>query len=199
MISRTTLFLAVAVLATGPAFAASEKPKPAPSSEGEAKKANPEPGPVSGDPQLTTATFGDWVERCQRVNAAGESRRMCEVATTVTASGQSQPLAEIAIGRAKKSDPLHLTLVLPVNVAFPSAPKISLGDDSEPLELAWRNCLPAGCFADGAFAADTQRAWREGKQAKVESKAAGGQAFNFAVSLRGLPQALDAMAREIDR
>jgi len=30
----------------------------------------------------------------------------------------------------------------------------------------------------------------------VESKAAGGQAFNFAVSLRGLPQALDALARE---
>jgi invasion protein IalB len=200
MISRTDLFLAAAValglLAASPGFAASDKPKPTPSAESEGKKPAPEPPPVSGDPQLTTATFGDWVERCQHVVVSGEARRMCEVATTVSASGQNQPLAEVAIGRAKKSDPLRLTLVLPVNVAFPSAPKISVGDDSDPLELGWRNCVPAGCFADGAFSAETQRAWRDGKQAKVESKAAGGQPFNFAISLRGLPQALDAMARE---
>ena len=137
----------------------------------------------------------DWVERCQRVNANGEARRLCEVALTVTAQGQTQPLAELAIGRAKKNDPLRLTLVLPVNVSFPSTPKASVeGDD--PLEFAWRQCVPAGCFADAAFPVDTQRTWRDAKTAKVESKAAGGQGFSFNVSLRGLPQALDALARE---
>ena len=175
------------------ALAASDKPKPSPNPEAPAAVKTADP--ISSDPQLTTATFGDWVERCQRVNANGEARRLCEVALTVTAQGQSQPLAEIAIGRAKKSDPLRLTLVLPVNVSFPSAPKATVeGDD--PLDLAWRQCVPAGCFADAAFTADSQRSWRDAKTAKVESKAAGGQAFSFNISLRGLPQALDALARE---
>jgi invasion protein IalB len=175
------------------ALAASDKPKPTPSADAPAAAKSADP--ISSDPQLTTATFGDWVERCQRVNANGEARRLCEVAITVTAAGQNQPLAELAIGRAKKSDPLRLTLVLPVNVSFPSTPKASVeGDD--PLEFAWRQCVPAGCFADVAFSADSQRSWRDAKTAKVESKAAGGQGFSFNVSLRGLPQALDALGRE---
>ena len=87
-------------------------------------------------------------------------------------------------------------MVLPVNVGFPSAPKITAGEDGDPLEMSWRQCVPAGCFAEAAFGADTQRVWRDGKTAKVESKAAGGQPFNFAISLRGLAQALDAMAKE---
>ena len=74
----------------GAALAASDKPKPTPSAEAPAKK---DADPISNDPQLTTATFGDWVERCQRVNANGEARRVCEVALTVTAAGQNQPLA----------------------------------------------------------------------------------------------------------
>ena len=187
MIARFWVIAASLALATS-VQAAAEKPKPEPSPKKESEA-------ISNDPQMTTATFGDWIERCQRVSANGEPRRFCEVALTVTASGQSAPLAEIAIGRLKKADSLRLTLVLPVNVSFPSAPKISL-DAADPLELAWRQCVPAGCFADAAFGVEAQRAWREAKSAKVESKSAGGQSFNFAISLRGLPQALDAMARE---
>jgi invasion protein IalB len=176
-------------LAAGGAWAASDKPRPTPEASPRKEEA------VSNDPQMTTATFGDWVERCQRVNAGGEPRRLCEVAQTITANGQTAPLAQIAIGRLKKADPLRLTLVLPVNVSFPSNPKVRLeGEDA--LDLAWRQCLPAGCFADAALGGDAQRAWREAKAAKVESKSASGQSFNFAISLRGLPQALDALGRE---
>jgi len=192
--ARLLVWVPVVLALTGAtALAASDKPKPTPSADAPAAAKSADP--ISSDPQLTTATFGDWVERCQRVNANGEARRLCEVAITVTAAGQNQPLAELAIGRAKKSDPLRLTLVLPVNVSFPSTPKASVeGDD--PLEFAWRQCVPAGCFADVAFSADSQRSWRDAKTAKVESKAAGGQGFSFNVSLRGLPQALDALGRE---
>ena len=175
-------------LACGPGQAASDKPSPEAAPKKDAE-------PVSNDPQLTTATYGDWVERCQRINANGESRRFCEVALTVAAAGQTAPLAELAVGRIKKNAPLRLTLVLPVNVGFPSAPKITVeGGDS--VELAWRRCVPAGCFADAPFDAGAQRAWREAKTAKVESKSAAGPLFNFDISLRGLPQALDAMSKE---
>jgi invasion protein IalB len=186
------LFVACAASAlwAAGAFAASDKPKPAP--EPTPKQ---EAEPIPGDPQLTTASYGDWVERCQRVTANGEPRRVCEVALTVVASGQTQPLAEVAVGRPRKGAPLKLTLVLPVNVGLPSAPKIT-ADNGDAFELAWRQCVPAGCFADAAFSADAQRVFREAKSAKVESKAAGGGLFNFQLSLRGLPQALDALARE---
>ena len=188
--------VAVAALAMGAGQAASDKQKPSPGADPASKKETTESPPVSNEPQLTTAAFGDWVERCQRVNAGGEMRRLCEVALTVTATGQTAPLAEIAVGRVKKADPMRLTIVLPVNVGFPSAPKINLGEDNDPIELAWRQCVPAGCFADVTLSAETLHSLRDAKSAKVELKAAGGQAFNFAVSLRGLPQALDAMAKE---
>ena len=178
------------VLAAGAGGAGAEKAKPnaeaAPKRDGVA---------VSSDPQMTTATYGDWVERCQRVNVSGEPRRVCEVALTVAASGQSAPLAEVAIGRPKKNAPLRLTLVLPVNVSFPSAPKITV-DGADPVELSWRRCVPAACVADSAFDADALRAFREAPTAKVESKSAAGGYFNFAISLRGLPQALDALMKE---
>jgi invasion protein IalB len=199
LVRKGLLLVACSLLlstAGGGAFAASDKPKPSPTAEAPPKKEAAEPTPVSNDPQMTTASFGDWVERCQRVTVSGENRRLCEVSLTVTAQGQTSPLAELAVGRVKKSDPLRVTLVLPVNVGFPSTPKIDIGDAGDPVELTWRQCVPAGCFAEATFSADTQRAWREAKSAKVESKASNGQAFNFPISLRGLPQALDAMAKE---
>jgi invasion protein IalB len=189
------LFAGVLAVTAGAAQAASDKPKPTPAAETPATPAKKEPEPVSADPQLTTATFGDWVERCQKVNISGETRRVCEIAIGVTASGQSQRLAELAIGRLKKGDPLRATLVLPVNVSFPSAPKISVeGEDA--IEFVWKQCIPAGCIADAGFSGEAVKAWREAKTAKVESKFANGQPFNFAISLRGLPQALDALAKE---
>ena len=186
-------------LASAPVLAASDKDKSKPSPDA-SKEAAPkkEAEPVSSDPQLTTASFGDWVERCQRVTGPGDIHKVCEVALTVTANnqnGQTAPVAEIAIGRVKKTDPLRLTLVLPVNVGFPSAPKLS-PEGRDPLELVWKQCVPAGCFADALFGADQQNALRDAKSAKIESKAAGGQAIIFSISLRGLPQALDALAKE---
>ncbi len=186
------LALGLPLAASSAAFAASDKPKPAPSAEPAPKK---DAEPISSDPQMTTATYGDWVERCQRVSVNGEPRRVCEVALTVSATGQNAPLAELAVGRARKGAPLRLTLVLPVNVSFPSAPKIT-AQGGDPMDLAWRQCVPAGCFADAGFGLDAQHAFREAKTAKVESKTAGGASFNFEISLRGLPQALDALVRE---
>jgi invasion protein IalB len=182
----------LSLVAAGAALAASEKPKPSPSAEPAPKK---DAEPVSNDPQMTTATYGDWVERCQRVNLNGDSRRVCEVALTVSAKGQNAPLAEVAVGRSHKGAPLRLTLVLPVNVSFPSAPKIT-AEGGGPVDFAWRQCVPAGCFADAGFGAETQRAFRDAKTAKVESKSAAGASFNFEISLNGLPQALDALVRE---
>lgn len=152
---------------------------------------------VSSDPQITTATFGDWTERCQRVNTNDGIHRICEVAQTinVTNNGQTSPLAALSIGRTKKGAPLRLTLVLPVDVAFPSIPKVTV-EGADSLDLTWRQCVPAGCFSDVAFGTDTEDNWRAAKTAKVEFKTSSGNALNFQVSLKGLSQALNALAKD---
>ncbi|WP_271023478.1 hypothetical protein [Rhizobium sp. RCAM05973] len=55
--------------------------------------------PVSSEPNTTTASFGDWTLRCQRVGEAGKATRVCEVAQAMQVQGQTAPVAQIAIGR----------------------------------------------------------------------------------------------------
>lgn len=147
---------------------------------------------ISSDPQLTTASFGDWVERCQRVATTG--LKLCEVAETVQVEGQNAPLAQIAIGRADKDGPLRLTLLLPVNVSFPDAPKLKIGSA---FDLSWRRCVPGGCLADVALSdADVSTLRAAAEPGQIEFKTASGQDLKFPTSSRGLLQALDALRRE---
>ncbi len=53
------------------------------------------PQPVSADPAATTAAYGDWVLRSQRVN---DKTQLCEVAQTIqmTENEKTLPIAQIA-------------------------------------------------------------------------------------------------------
>ena len=101
-------------------LAVAEAPKsPAPATM---RRSEPSQSLVDTTPTSTSASFGDWVLRCQRVGNGAEMLHVCEVAQQIRAQDQQNPLAELAIGRLKKTDPLLLTVVLPVNVTFPTAP-----------------------------------------------------------------------------
>lgn len=152
--------------------------------------------PVEAEPQSTSATFGDWVMRCNRVESSEQIQRLCEAAQTIIIQGQQAPVAELAIGRIKKADPLRVTIVLPVNVAFPSAPKVNL-DGQPSLELTWRRCLPNGCFADTSPKEETFRSWRAARTTgRIETTDAFGRNVVVTISFRGLSQALDALNKE---
>jgi invasion protein IalB len=152
--------------------------------------------PVEAEPQSTSATFGDWVMRCSRVETGEQTQRACEVAQTIIIQGQQAPVAELAIGRIKKTDPLRVTIVLPVNVAFPSAPKVNL-DGQPSLELTWRRCLPNGCFADASPKEEIFRSWRAARTTgRIETADAFGRNVVVTISFRGLSQALDALSKE---
>lgn len=64
-----------------------------PKSVAAAPAAKPE-RPVDAEPNSTVASFGDWTLRCQ-----------------IRAQDQQNPMAELAVGRLKKADPLRLTIV----------------------------------------------------------------------------------------
>ena len=155
------------------------------------------PPPVSADPSVTTAVFGDWTLRCEKP-APDKSQRICEAVQTVQLQNQPAPIAQIAFGRSSSSDPVRLVVLLPVNVLFPSSVKIGVGDkDPESLDLVWRRCLPLGCFAENTTPDAAIRRWRsETAQGRISYKDAAGRDMTLPLSFRGMAQALDALARQ---
>lgn len=184
-----------ALLATGPAGAQANKPA-APAASQAAPQ--PVPKPVPAEPGVTTASFGDWVLRCQRGGTAEKPVRVCEVGQTMQVQGQNQPIAQIAIGRAAAGEPLQVTVVLPANVAFPSTVRLlAEGNDTNGAELPWRRCLPGACIADAPAKDESLKRWRAASEpGRIVFKNAGGQEVAIPLSWRGLPQALDALNKE---
>ncbi|MDR7040123.1 invasion protein IalB [Methylobacterium sp. BE186] len=173
---------------------------PAAAQQGGAAKAAPQPAApaVPTEPGLTTATFGDWVLRCQRTAEAEKSRKVCEIAQSMQVQGQSAPIAQVAIGRVAPGDPLTMTAILPNNVSFPSSVRATLDEkDSQGFDLPWRRCLPGRCVADATVRDDTLKRWRSAPEAgRITFKDAGNHDVAIPLSFRGLAQALDALARE---
>jgi len=198
-LSLVTLVGAAAIfsLLGASAFAEGDKPDPAKKKDPPKKaEVHAKSDPVLSDPSVTTAAFGDWVERCQKVTGSPDVSKVCEVAQTIQVEGQNSPIAQLAIGRLKKSDPLHLTVVLPVNVAFPSTPKVDLGN-SKFLELAWKRCVPGGCIGEATISdSDVADLLSGADKGEINSKTSQGQDFKLAFSFRGLSQSLDALSKE---
>jgi invasion protein IalB len=153
---------------------------------------------VDAEPRSTSASFGDWVLRCNRLDGAAPAHRICEIAQTVVVRGQRAPVAELALGRLNKTDSLRVTIVLPPNVAFPSGPRIYAEvKDKSGIELNWRRCLPNGCVADAIPKDEVIRAWRASKTAgRLETRDGFGRNVVVSVSFRGFSQALDALNKE---
>lgn len=197
VVERTTAGTAACVLwflaAICPAGAQPSGGKPG--SAGPAAAAAPA---VSAEPSLTTASFGDWTLRCQRVTETTGTARICEVAQILQAQGQQAPIAQVAIGRIANGQPLRVTAVMPVSVSFPSSVQIAMGDkEAKPLELTWRRCIPTGCFADIAASDEALKPWRKAAEAgRIVFKDAAGRELALPLSARGLDQALDALAKE---
>jgi invasion protein IalB len=153
---------------------------------------------VTGEPERTTATFGDWVMRCERSGEGANARKICEIVQSVQVQGQQAPIAQIAIGRVQKSDPLRLTLVLPSNVTLTSPPKFSTEEkDGQLVDTIWQRCLPIGCLADVVLRDEITRAMRaRNDQGRVEFRDGVGREIRLPFSLKGAAQALDALAKE---
>jgi len=182
------------VALAGPAAA-----QPAASKPASPPAAAPAPAaPISPEPSSTTASFGDWTLRCQRIADAGKTMRICEVAQVLQARGQQAPIAQIALGRLANGEPVRVTAVMPVSVTFPSSVQITMGEkDAKPLELPWRRCLPTGCFAETAPGDDVLKQWRKASEpGRILFRDAAGRDLALPLSARGLDQALDALAKE---
>ena len=155
------------------------------------------PAPVASEPAMTTASYGDWLLRCQTTTAPGAAKRVCEVVQTMQMQGRQEPVAQVALGKGPDVADLHVVIALPVDIAFPSTVLAASSDrDPHPLELAWKRCIPGACFADAIVPADTLTGCRTATASgRVEYKDASNRALRLPLSFRGLAPALDALAK----
>ncbi len=175
-------------------MALAQAPRQAPP---QAKPATPPPPPpVSADPQSTTAAFGDWVLRCEKVGDAAQAQRNCEIAQSLQVAGQGT-IAQIAIGRLSGAQPLKVTVLLPHNISFPREVVLSTDDkDTKGVTLGWRRCLQPGCLADAEVKDEVLRRWRPlSAQGRMTFQDGVGREAILPFSFRGLSQALDALAK----
>lgn len=159
--------------------------------------------PTPAAPQQTTATFEDWTLRCTRpppapgtTPGATPPQQFCELVQTVTSGDKT--VAQIALGRAGKGQPLLMTVLAPVSVSFgrPVSLVTAKDADAATLDLPWRRCVPGGCLADAPVPDELIRriqAWTE--PARIAYADAGGRAIALPFSARGLPLALGALAK----
>jgi invasion protein IalB len=154
------------------------------------------PAPVSSVPERTTASFGDWLLRCEAAGTA--PKRLCEVAMVLTAQGQTAPIAQVALAKAVGTEGTPLTVVLPHNVSLTSKPRIALAKAGDaPIELTWQRCTPGACFASANLPADAvKKIGVQTEPGKIVYKTAGEQELALPLSFRGLAQSLDALSKE---
>jgi invasion protein IalB len=188
VISKLVPIVVAAALLGGAALAQSQRPASAP-----APAAAP-PGGVS-QPDNTTASYGDWVYRCQQ----GVGTRVCEIVQTLQVQGQRGPAALIALGRPVRSEPYKLVVQVPPNVTLGgnAGVRVALGEKDEGVLAGFQRCLPGGCFAEIGVSEDLLKRWRAASDAgQLRYQDAGNRSVALPFSFRGFTAASDALARE---
>jgi invasion protein IalB len=168
-----------------PAPRAAPAPRPQPT---------PAPAPPAQGPQRTSATYGDWVVRCEI--AEGQTQKTCDMEQLAQMQGQTSPISRIAIPLPVKGQEAKLIIQLPVNVSFAGGVKIEV-DAKDHLAVPFTRCVPAGCLAETALKEDEMRRFRAETQAgKIVYKNAADQPVTIPLSFKGFGQAYDALIRQ---
>jgi invasion protein IalB len=184
----------IGLLAALIAASAAAQTPPAAKSPAAAAPAPAAPAPAApADPAQTTATYGDWVLRCVRPE---KGPHVCELVQSMVVQGQQQPVAQVAVGYDKGD--LRFTLLVPPAISLSRGPTLGVPNATTPhFDLAWRRCLPNGCFADVQVGAELQKALRgRSEPMQLNFKDAAERDVNLPLSMRGLVAALDALAKE---
>ncbi|WP_431302774.1 invasion associated locus B family protein [Sediminicoccus sp. BL-A-41-H5] len=149
--------------------------------------------PATPPPNVTNASFGDWVLRCE-TRPAGP--RGCEVLQSLQ-DQRRLPVAQFAFGRAQRGDPMRLIVLIPANVTVAHPMLIQLPDRAAPIPVTLRACGPRGCVAEAdVSAAQLTRLRAREAQGRLEYRDALGGEVALPFSTRGFGQALNALARE---
>jgi invasion protein IalB len=144
--------------------------------------------------QRTTASYDDWTVSCTTVgsNAGGKS---CEVFSIQTI--ENQPVSQITVKRAAKSEPYRVFIQVPTNVWLQSGVKLIPTDKEASIIATFRWCAAARCLADADLTigiVNKMRTW--GEPARLEYKDAAQQDVSRPISFKGFAPAFDALQNQ---
>lgn len=177
-----------------PAAPSASPAQPQPAKPAPAKPAKPEaekPAQLS----VTSTAYGDWNLRCRQGNGSEAATHFCEISQTIEAKDQSGPVAKVSVGRPNPGGALHVVIILPNNVSFPSSVHIrSEENDKWGLELNWLRCIPGGCFADAELRDAAVAHWHGlDTIGSIIFRDAAGDEISLPMTFHGFGQALDAL------
>jgi invasion protein IalB len=149
-------------------------------------------GAYAQTPQRTTATYDDWIVRCELSSDA----KVCDMMQSTQLKGQAQPVTQIAIGRQAKNGPLKIVFQIPVNVWLPAGVKLATEDKQDDVAASYSRCTPAGCFAETDIKESVIKKLRGlTTNGKLQFKNASEQDVAVPVSFKGFGDAFDALQR----
>jgi invasion protein IalB len=150
--------------------------------------------PVEG-PQRTSASYGDWVVRCE-ITEAQPAQKTCDMEQLAQMQGQANPISRVAIPLPAKGQPARLIIQVPVNVSLAAPVRIS-ADNKDHLTVAFHRCIPAGCFADTELKEEEIRRFRvETAAGKLLYKDSAERDVTIPLSFKGFGQAFDALVKQ---
>ncbi|NTJ65334.1 invasion associated locus B family protein [Agrobacterium rhizogenes] len=215
-LSFKTLTSAVFLSSTLLAFPmmAQEQPAPAaantPPSAGSAQSAAPQTEEQKPAPQARVQKFDDWYYRCIDGKAAdGSATTNCEVAQIATVKQGDQDVNILTLAVAKVTDApapsnkktakqpaaeLVLTTLVPLNMYLPAGIGIDTSDKPV-VQLSYRNCNQAGCWAQQKLDTKMVSALSKAADGTGHVQMMNGQKVNIKFSLKGLAGALDALQK----
>ena len=178
----------LAGLAIIPAASAQQRPAAPP--------ATPAPSaPAGTSPERTSATYGDWVLRCETRTTPAPGRG-CELLQSLQ-DQRGQPVAQFALGRIQRNDPTRLVVLIPSNITVAVPMRLNLADGGQPIPVTLKACGPRGCVADTELSAALLTRMRSREtQGRLEYRDALNAEVALPFSTRGFGKALDALARE---
>jgi invasion protein IalB len=144
-------------------------------------------------PQRTTATYDDWVLRCENQ----EHGKVCEIVQTTQMQNNPNPVSQVAIGRPNKTEPLKIAFQVPVNVWLPTGIRLAVDDKDPGIAAAFKRCVGTACLADADLKDDALKKLRaQQENGKLLFKDASQKDVALPVSFKGFIAAFDAMAKQ---
>jgi invasion protein IalB len=156
--------------------------------------------PASEEPRKIQSTrYGDWFYRCTESSAASaDAKPQCEV-MQVAQVQQAKTIVNILTlaiaqtpagsSRQHKRGDLLLTALVPLNVSLPLGLALSI-DNRNRLQMPYRNCNQAGCFAQRKLDQKTLKFLGGATAGSAHLQLINGQNISLKFSLKGLTKAL---------
>lgn len=189
--SRTTACLYSLAFVASAAFFSTSQPALAQAKGDKVAAQATAPQQLPGDPDVTTATFGDWTLRCQRIEENAPPTKVCEVSHSVQVQGQAGPVLQLAVGKAAQGQEQQFVIALPVNILVGVPPEIEI-EGQKPAKASWRRCISGACLSEVDFKAVSSQLLAS-ERGSVKFTDAMNRPLTVPFSLRGFKQALDAL------